>query len=292
MADRGTMLMKYLVLGSEGQIGKPLVDFLRSKNHHVEEYDFRRDPLEDLRRLDKPEQKSIFINKLKNSDFVFFLAFDVGGSKYLSKKDKEFEFVHNNISLMKNTFELIHKYNKPFIFTSTQMSDMVHSSYGNAKLIGEKYTSALSGLYVKLWNVYGPELDIEEERCHVITDFVRSAKENGCINMRTSGKEKRQFLYVEDCCEALLTLSKNYDIISREEQLHISNFQWTSIEEVAKVVCKLYNCEYTRGQKKDTVQLNLQYEPDQNILKYWQPKTTLEDGIEKITKCYLEREDD
>ena len=238
--------------------------------------------------MNRQKEKDIFLNKLKKSDFVFFLAFDVGGSKYLSEKDSEFDFIHNNISLLKNTFEMLHEHNKPFIFTSTQMSDMVHSSYGNSKLIGEKYTKSLNGLYVKLWNVYGPENDIDEERRHVITDFITSAKNSGQINMRTDGREKRQFLYVEDCCEALLTLSNKYDSISRTEALHISNFEWTSIEDVAKIVCKFYNCEYTRGQKKDTVQLNLQYEPDKNILKYWQPKTSLESGIEKITKCYLE----
>lgn len=274
--------MRYLVLGSEGQIGKPLVGFLRSRGHEVEEYDFRREPLEDLRHLDTPIQKSLFVDKLSSCDFVFFLAFDVGGSKYLSENDSEYGFIHNNVSLLKNTFELLHKYKKPFIFTSTQMSDMVHSSYGNAKLIGEKYTTSLNGLYVKLWNVYGSEFDIEEERCHVITDFIRSAKDKGCINMRTSGRECRQFLYVEDCCEALLLLSEKYNSISRDEQLHISNFKWSSIESVAKIISEIYNCGYTRGQKKDTVQMNLQYEPDRNILKYWQPKTSLEAGIRKI----------
>jgi nucleoside-diphosphate-sugar epimerase len=274
--------MKYLVLGSEGQIGKPLVNFLREHGHTAIEYDFRRNPLEDLRYLDQDEQRHIFLDKLNECDFVFFLAFDVGGSKYLSENDNDFDFIHNNVSLLKNTFELIKEHKKPFIFTSTQMSDMVHSSYGNAKLIGEKYTKSLNGLYVKLWNVYGPEFDIEETRCHVITDFIRSASEKNCINMRTSGNECRQFLYVEDCCEALLSLSKKYNEISRDEQLHISNFEWSTIESVAQIISSVFNCNYTKGQKKDTVQLNLQYEPDKNILNYWKPKTSLEDGIRKI----------
>ena len=100
--------------------------------------------------------------------------------------------------------------------------------------------------------------------------------------MRTDGREKRQFLYVEDCCEALLILSEKYNSISRTEPLHISNFEWTSIEDLAKIISNIYKCNYTKGQKKDTVQLNLQYEPDKNILKYWKPKTSLQEGIGKI----------
>jgi nucleoside-diphosphate-sugar epimerase len=274
--------MKYLILGSEGQIGKPLTDYLRLKGNQVFEYDMRRNAKEDLRFLHLKEQKNIFLEKLRNCDFVFFLAFDVGGSKYLSKKDSEFDFIHNNISLLKNTFELIKEYKKPFIFTSTQMSDMTHSSYGNAKLIGEKYTKSLGGISVKLWNVYGPELNVDEERCHVITDFIRSARKTRSVNMLTSGSETRQFLYVEDCCDALLALSQKYHDISRDELLHISSFEWTSIEEVAGIISSIFDCSYTKGSKRDNVQLNLRYEPDRNILKYWKPKTSLVEGIQKV----------
>ena len=36
-------------------------------------------------------------------------------------------------------------------------------------------------------------------------------KKDNVINMRTDGTESRQFLYAEDACEALLTLSKNFN---------------------------------------------------------------------------------
>ena len=200
----------------------------------------------------------------------------------MGERDSEFDFIHNNISLLKNTFQEIKNHNKPFIFTSTQMSDMTHSSYGNAKLVGEKYTKSLNGIFVKLWNVYGPEFHVEDQRRHVITDFIESARKNNYINVRTSGEEKRQFLYVEDCCEALYVLSGIYDKVSRQENLDISSFEWTKIKDLANLVAKSYGCDFTVGQKKDTVQLNLQYEPDRNILKYWTPSTSLDVGIKKI----------
>jgi nucleoside-diphosphate-sugar epimerase len=53
-------------------------------------------------------------------------------------------------------------------------------------------------MIVRLWNVYG----YETARTHVITDFIRMARE-GRIDMRTNGKESRQFLYADDCCKCL-----------------------------------------------------------------------------------------
>ena len=41
---------------------------------------------------------------------------------------------------MTKTFELLKKYNKKFLFASSQMSNMSYSNYGILKLIGEKIT--------------------------------------------------------------------------------------------------------------------------------------------------------
>ena len=84
------------------------------------------------------------------------------------------------------------------------MAEMSHSSYGMLKALGEKMSRDINGLVVKFWNVYGKEHD--EEKSHVITDFIKMAKEEGEIKMRTDGTESRQFLYADDACEALLIL--------------------------------------------------------------------------------------
>jgi len=124
-------MKKILILGSEGQIGRALKNYL-SEKYTVLECDIANSPLEDLR---KKNQK---IDKLvKASDFVFFLAFDVGGSRYLNKNQKKFNFIENNILIMHNVFNLIKKYNKKFVFASSNMSNMIHSNYGVLKKIGE-----------------------------------------------------------------------------------------------------------------------------------------------------------
>ena len=42
--------------------------------------------------------------EVEKADFVFFLAFDVGGSRYLKKYQHTFQFIDNNARLMANTF--------------------------------------------------------------------------------------------------------------------------------------------------------------------------------------------
>jgi len=274
----------YLVLGSEGQIGNPLVNWIKRQGDTVIEHDIKRTDLEDIRLLppNSERKEHLLRNNIKNCDFIFFLAWDVGGSKYLSNAEKSYDLVNNNILIMKSVFSLLKEYNKPFIFTSSQMSNMIHSTYGNTKLIGEKYTRALNGLSVKLWNVYGYEK--VDKKSHVITDFINMALEDNHINMRTDGSEERQFLYVEDCCNALYTLSKSYNKISREQDYHISSGEWLSIEKIASIISNLTNSKYTKGSYVDNVQMNMKLEPNDSMKNIWNPKYNIKEGIEILIK--------
>jgi nucleoside-diphosphate-sugar epimerase len=72
---------KILLLGSEGQIGSYLTHYLDSKNYQVIQFDVSRNEEEDLRRYPNIRLEEA----MKECDFVFFLAFDVGGSLYMKK---------------------------------------------------------------------------------------------------------------------------------------------------------------------------------------------------------------
>jgi len=212
------------------------------------------------------------------------LAFDVGGSHYLEKYEKTFSFMHNNVSIMSNTFDLLEQTKKPFLFTSSQMSNMGYSSYGTLKKIGEWYTKMLKGVVVKFWNVYGIEPDLEKS--HVITDFVLKARDSGVINMLTDGTEKRQFLYSEDCCEALYAVCSNYTEIDRDAEIHITTHEWSSILEVANEVSNSFPAKIVPGESKDNIQRGKINEPDPYILNFWKPKTSLSDGIRRVCEYY------
>ena len=275
---------KILILGSGGQIGAYLTEYLRNKGHLVHEFDIVNTLDEDMTVI----PNSLLEKRIIDSDFVFFLAFDVGGSRYLKKYQHTFQFINNNCRLMANAFTLLQKYNKRFIFASSQMSNMSYSPYGVLKNVGELYTKSLNGLIVKFWNVYGIEKDYEKS--HVITDFIRKGFETGVIDMMTDGEEERDFLYAEDCCEALETVMKNYTDFTYEDNIHITSFKHTKIKDIASMIIGQfnligkYNVKIQPSTEKDSVQLDKRNQADTFIMKWWIPKTTIEKGISKVFK--------
>ena len=273
--------MNVTILGSSGQIGAYLTKYLRDKGHEVTEFDVVNGDHQDLTMIPNPD----LYRAIKYCDFCFFLAFDVGGSRYLKKYQHTFEFINNNARLMVNVFGLLEKYNKRFVFASSQMSNMSYSPYGVMKRVGELYTQTLKGLTVHFWNVYGIENDAEKS--HVITDFIRKGFEEGDFEMMTDGTEERQFLYAEDCCEALETVMESYTDFKPEDELHITSFRSNTIKEVAEIISGQFNLigrpvKIKPGLAKDSVQMDKRNQPNNHITSWWMPKTNLQDGIAKV----------
>ena len=273
--------MKVTILGSGGQIGAYLTEYLRKKDYEVYEFDILNGEHQDMTHI----PNTYLRNAIMNSDFVFFLAFDVGGSHYLKKYQHTFKFINNNTRLMANVFGYLKDYNKPFVFASSQMSSMSYSPYGVMKRVGELYTKSLGGLIVKFWNVYGIEKD--HDKAHVITDFIRKGFETGVINMMTDGTEQREFLYAEDCCEALEQVMLEYNQFTSDSELHITSFRSTTILEIAKIIQGIFKANgktvaIEKAQTKDEVQKDARNEANPFIRKWWKAKTSIEDGIEKI----------
>ena len=274
--------MKILILGSSGQIGAYLSEYLRKKGHTVIHFDKEETPNHDMTVI--PNQ--YLENAIESVDFVFFLAFDVGGSRYLKKYQHTFQFINNNCRLMANAFGFLKKYNKRFIFASSQMSNMSYSPYGVLKNVGELYTKSLNGLIVKFWNVYGIEKD--HEKSHVITDFIRKGFETGVIDMLTDGQEEREFLYAEDCCEALEVIMENYNDFTPEDNLHITSFKPTRVVDIANIIVAQFNLMGKYGvtvqpsSERDSVQFDKKNKPDLFLTKWWMPKTSIENGIAKV----------
>ena len=272
---------KVAVLGSSGQIGAYLTEYLREKDYFVREFDIANDVHEDMTHIPNPFLRNVIMD----SDFVFFLAFDVGGSHYLKKYQHTFKFINNNTRMMANVFGYLEQYNKPFVFASSQMSNLSFSSYGILKNVGELYTKSLGGLVTKFWNVYGIEKDYEKS--HVITDFIRKGFESGVIDMITDGQEEREFLYAQDCCDALEIVMNKYNDFKSDDELHVTSFNSIKIIDIAMLIQQQFSFIGKKVDIKpsidiDTVQQNSKNIASKYLLNWWTPSTTLDSGIAKV----------
>ena len=264
--------MKILVLGSHGIIGSGLCNHLKDIGHQVIPWDIKITPMHDLSVTENLERLNCVMTDV---DFVFFLAFDIGGAKYITNAG--IDFIDNNLRIMMNTFRYLG--GKKFIFASSTMYNMNHV-YGTLKKLGEEYTSRLGGLSVRFWNVYGPEKS--SLKSHVIADMIHKYKTKGYIELMTNGEEERQFLHTDDCAKALSRLMHNYDeVLKTEKTVDVTNFTWTKVKDVANLISDDVRVTDIGVATHDRVN-----EPRRFILKYWKPEISLERGVTSLQSDY------
>ena len=63
----------------------------------------------------------------------------------------------------------------------------------------------------------------------------------------------------------------------------MTSFEWTKIIDIATIVSSHFdNCKIIPSKEKDAVQMGVRNEPNEAILKHWQPRIDIKTGIKKI----------
>ena len=252
--------IRNLVLGSEGFVGIPFCRYLERIGEEVVRLDIKRGNEEDLRYMALP---------LDNIDRVYFLAWEVGGSKYLYLDNSQEIQLDWNVKMLLNVMPQLH--DVPFLFISSQLAEDVNSVYGVTKRLGEVWTKVLKGSCVRLWNIYGSHED-PNIRSHVIGDFIYQALNNGEIKMLTTGEEKRQFVHYEDANRAFrkalsYPLQGTYDVTSNE---------WVKIIDIANMIGVMTGAKVYPGDKIGSTQ----FTQTVNLIPgWWSDEISLEDGL-------------
>lgn len=256
-----------LVIGSEGFIGTHLCAFLEKKHEKVVHFDIKQNKKEDAR---------FFKFDFKNIDKIYFLAWDVGGSKYLYESKLQMAQLKWNLQLMTNIFEHIEKQKKEFLFVSSQLSEECDTVYGVTKRLGEVWTHLLNGVCVRVWNAYGL-MEEQNIKSHVISDFIYQALTTGKITMMTNGEEWRQFTHLDDLCGAfhMALHAKNL----RRTVYDASSYEWVRIIDITKMICELTGAKYYPGIAKGHDPL-----PSLNMgrIPGWLPSVAIKDGIQRM----------
>jgi GDP-L-fucose synthase len=122
-----------------------------------------------------------------------------------------------------------------------------NASYGVAKKMllvqSQAYRNqyGFNSIYILPVNLYGPRDNFDLETSHVIPALIRKcleAKELGApeIVCWGDGTPTREFLYVEDCAEAILLATENYN---ESDPVNIGTGQEISIKDLIHLIAEL-----------------------------------------------------
>lgn len=164
------------------------------------------------------------------------------------------------------------------------------SPYGISKLAGEKYlayfanATGLRFVALRLANVYGPRQDSDGE-AGVVAIFTKKMLQNEQPIINGTGKQTRDFIYVDDVVEAILvTLGEDVQGI-----FNVGTGQETPINDGYRILKGLTNsqCKDLFGAAKK----GEQYRSVLDVRKIretfgWDPQTSFQEGLQKTVEYF------
>jgi GDP-L-fucose synthase len=149
----------------------------------------------------------------------------------------------------------------------------------------------LNGIHLILTNLYGPRDTFHPDRSHVAAALIRKFVEAKLahapeVDVWGTGRPIREFLYVDDCAEAILLATEKYNDL---EPMNIGTGMGTSIRELAETIMEVsgyrgsirWNTSKPDGQMKKILEVSKM----RRVLS-WQPPTSLRAGLEKTIVWY------
>ena len=154
----------------------------------------------------------------------------------------------------------------------------------------------LNAIYLLPVNLYGPRDNFDLEASHVIPAMIRKFIEAQDISSRISsevtlwgdGTPTREFLYVKDCAEAILSATEGYD---KPDPVNIGAGFEISIRELAALTTELtgFTGEIIWDTSKPGGQPRRSLDTSRAQSEFgWRAKTSLEEGLRTTIQWYRE----
>jgi len=146
---------------------------------------------------------------------------------------------------------------------------------------------------LRLTNIYGPRAQMRHSQFGVVNWFVRLALEGRPIPIFGTGKILRDFLYVDDCVEALVAAAISPAAVG--EILNVGHDRPSTFLEVAEILREIVpdtRIEFTEFSPERKAQEPGDFVSDITKIRRllgWEPKTNLREGLARTVDFYRER---
>lgn len=309
------MKKKFLVTGGFGLLGVSLVNFLLNKNFLVVILDYRKNRKHFFKKTKnlKIERGNFcekkFVEKIFKK-YNFSGVFHLGAQTQVLKALKNpYETLMINIMGTINFLEVLRKSKKkiPFIYSSSDKAygelkkkfylenDKLNAifpydtSKSSSDLICQSYskTFQLKVGIIRSANIFGPyDLNFKRIVPETIVSILKSKK----LIIRSSGKQKRDYIYVEDVSRAYFKLYQR--LLNKNDFLKIYNIgskynlnTLEIIKKIYKIMKKKSNFQIKNYSKSEINNQRLNYTRIKNELN-WKPIYGLEESLKKTVLWY------
>lgn len=298
-----------LVTGATGMVGSYLVQIMKEKGY---------------KNIFAPSRSimNCYIESSVNDyfsendiDYVIHLAAVVGGVQY--NIDYAANILRHNIYITMNVLKAALSYDvKKVLYAGTCCAypldapkptkeehilsgppEPTNESYALAKIVGQKYCDYIREehkkdfIYAIPANIYGKISDESLHKNHVISALVKKihvAKQRGdnYIEVWGDGSPRREFVYVDDVCEAILHMMDNF---SEKGGMNIGSGEVISISELTEMIMDVvgYNGSVKYLTDKPKGAPNKCVDSSKINESGWSAKTKIREGIEKAYKGYI-----
>jgi GDP-L-fucose synthase len=250
---------RIVVTGGAGFLGSAVLETLAARGVRPDRIFVPRSRDCDLREMSNCERA------VAGADIVLHLAGKVGGIGF--NRDRPGELFYDNLMMGVQLMEASRRANvrkfvavgtvcaypkhTPVPFAETSLWDgypeETNAPYGLAKKMllvqAQAYRQqyGFQGIYLLPVNLYGPGDNFKPESSHVIPALIKKigdAIEQGrdAIEVWGSGSASREFLYMADAAEGIVSAAESYD---GAEPVNIGAGQEVSIRDLVTTICRL-----------------------------------------------------
>ena len=319
--EQGFQGKKVLITGGMGFIGSNLAIALVTAGANVTITDamipdfggnlFNIEPIHDRVTINFCDVRDVHVMNylVRDQDFVFHLA---GQVDHIMSLTDPFPDIDINIKGTAVLMEACKHYNPQvrvvYIGTRGQYGPAVSlpvsetaptypkGIYEVSRLTAEKITQiyhdihGIRSIMLRLTNIYGPRAQMKHARYGVANWFVRLAIDNASIKVFGDGLLKRDFLYIDDCIQAMLMTTQCESAYGQIFNVGID--QPTTFKELAETLIRVAGSgtwEYAPFTPERAAQDPGDFYSDITKIRQivgWKPTTALDDGLAMTIAYY------
>jgi len=289
--------MRYLVTGGAGFIGSNLVDELINQGNEVVCLDINdkgywNEQAENYIGWDVCDSTKMNI-LMEGVNTLFHLAAEVKIQETIADPVKCY---NTNVIGTSVVLEAARKHGvKKVVFSSTSAiykcdwliqpeesaEDSSLNPYASSKRSAEDLCKLYSTCYgmnttiLRYFNVYGNRQHTEGQYAPVLGIFMRQRDENKPLTITGDGKQKRDFVHVDDVVNANILASQNFE--KSGEIYNVGSGKNHSVQEIADMICPIQTyIDKREGEIESTQAIISKIKDDLN----WAPEVSLEEWLQ------------